>query len=328
MGQGALMQVLHQLPKTVDKDLLVGIETADDAGVYRVTDDLAIITTIDFFPPIVDDPFLFGQISAANALSDVYAMGGVPRLVMNVVCFPKDLDGGILKDIISGGLDKITEAGAILVGGHSIDDNEIKYGLSVTGFVHPKKITPNSGARPGDVLVLTKPIGTGIITSAVKARKIKPEAAEAAYTSMKTLNKGAAQAMGEAGVNACTDVTGYGLLGHAMEMAKGSGVNIVIRSKDIRIFPGAAELVKLKACRPRTISTTREYLAPDIRISPGVDESLSLVFFDPQTSGGLLISVAEERSKALLEKLVEARLSPCVVGKVVEKEALWTITVE
>lgn len=320
------MQVLHQLPVTRDKNLLVGIDTADDAGVYQISDELAVINTLDFFPPIVDDPFLFGQIAAANSLSDVYAMGGVPKLAMNIVCFPKVLDLSILNEILRGSMDKINEAGALLVGGHSVEDTEVKYGLSVTGFVNPTKITANSGARPGDVLILTKPVGVGVITSALKAGRIKLNDAEAAFESMRTLNKSASEAMVEVGVNACTDVTGYGVLGHSMEMAKGSGVNIVIRSSDIRFFPQAIDLIKKKSNRPRTLMGNRGFIMRDVESS--IDEATELLLFDPQTSGGLLISVAEEKSEMLLSRLRERFVSPSVIGRVVEREEGWRIRVE
>lgn len=321
------MQVLHHLPIVKDKDLLVGTETADDAGVYRISDEVAVISTMDFFPPIVDDPFMFGQIAAANALSDVYAMGGIPRLAMNIVCFPKALDLSILNDIMRGSLDKLNEAGALLVGGHSVEDSEVKYGLSVTGFVHPDKITKNSGAKPGDVLILTKAIGIGIITSALKAGKIKESGAEEAFASMTTLNKAASEAMMEVGVNACTDVTGYGVLGHAMEMAKGSQVSMIIRSSDIRLLPGALELIRKRSNRPRTLIGNRDYVMKDV-VSAGVDEYLELLLFDPQTSGGLLISVPEEKSELLLAKLRERRINPSVIGKVIDKEPGFRIRLE
>src|SRR3990170_957785 len=219
MGHDALAQVLRQLPKVEDKNLIAGTEHADDAGVYKLTEELAVINTLDFFPPIIDDPYTFGQISAANALSDVYAMGGVPRLAMNIVAFPASLDLSILQEIISGSTDKLKEAGVILIGGHSIEDKEVKYGLSVTGFVHPDKVVKNSGAKSGDVLVLTKPIGVGIITSALKNRNISESDADESIISMKTLNNISSKIMVETGVNACTDITGFGLIGHAVEMA-------------------------------------------------------------------------------------------------------------
>lgn len=319
--------MLRQLPATVDKDLLVGVQNADDAGVYRISEDRAVITTLDFFPPIVDDPYDFGQIAAANALSDIYAMGGSPRLATNIVCFPKALPVSVLNEILRGSLDKLKEADALLVGGHSVEDAEVKYGLSVIGFADPARIVTNSGARPGDTLVLTKPIGVGVITSALKAGKVRAEEAEAVFESMKTLNREASVAMNETGVNACTDITGYGLIGHAMEMAKGSGANLVIRSSLVRTFPRATELIKKRALRPRTLLSNRAFLAPDVRTAP-IDEGLDLVLYDPQTSGGLLISVPEEKAAMLMERLRGRGVSPFIVGSVVERQEGWRIRVE
>ncbi|MBI5827015.1 MAG: selenide, water dikinase SelD [Deltaproteobacteria bacterium] len=320
------MQVLHQLPHMKDRDLLVGVETADDAAVYRISEELALISTLDFFPPIVDDPYTFGQIAAANALSDVYAMGGAPRLAMNIVCFPKELALSVLNEIIKGSMDKLIEAGALLVGGHSIEDREVKYGLSVTGFVHPDRITTNSKARPGDVLVLTKPIGSGVIASALKAGRIDEVDAWDAISSMKALNRAAAEAAGEVGVNACTDVTGFGLLGHAMEVARASGVNLVIRSSGVRFFQAALDMVKKRSNRPRSIASNRAFLMKDTVLS-GVNEAVELLLLDPQTSGGLLISVAGERSALLIEKLRARGVEPAIVGHVVPAEEGWRISV-
>ncbi len=327
MGADALMQVLHQLPHVTDKDLLVGIETADDAGVYRISDELAIISTLDFFPPLVDDPFTFGAIAAANSLSDVYAMGGVPRLAMNIVCFPKDLSLDVLNEIIRGSMDKLKEADTLLVGGHSIEDTEIKYGLSITGFVNPGKIKTNRAAAAGDVLVLTKPVGTGVIASALKAGRLKQSDATEALAGMTALNRTASLAMVEAGANACTDITGYGVLGHAMEMAKGSDVNLVIRASDIPVYPFAHELVGKKANRPRTLLTNRTFLIKDIDMTIR-DSDLELLLFDPQTSGGLLISIPEERASTLAGKLKEKGVNAAIIGKVVRKEEGWRIRVE
>jgi len=321
------MQVLHQLPHVKDKDLLVGIETADDAGVYKISEEVAVITTLDFFPPIVDDPYLFGQIAAANSLSDVYAMGGEPRLAMNIVGFPKALGLDVLNDILRGSMDKLNEAGVLLVGGHSIEDAEVKYGLSVTGFVHPKKVTTNRGARPGDVLILTKPIGVGVITSALKAGRLKAEEAVDAFASMATLNRAASSVMVDSGVLACTDITGYGLLGHATEMAAGSRVNFVIRSKDVMVFPEALKLVKKKANRPRNLVKNIEYLGTSVRCAE-IDESLRLLLYDPQTSGGLLMAVPGNKAVRVVEKLRDRGVFGSVIGEAVEEEAGWRIRVE
>src|SRR4030066_423147 len=244
MGHESLTQVLRHLPEVTDKNLLVGIKSADDAGGYKLTEELAIINTLDFFPPIIDDPYTFGQIAAVNALSDVYAMGGVPRLAMNIVAFPAGLDLSILEEIINGSMNKLSEAGVLLVGGHSIEDKEIKYGLSVTGLLHPKKVITNAGAKPGDMLILTKPIGVGVITTALKRRKIEPDEVKDVIDSMKALNDKASLIMQEVGVNACTDITGFGLLGHAMEMAEASrtgvppvNIALIFNIKNIPFFP-------------------------------------------------------------------------------------------
>lgn len=322
MAQGALMQVVHHLPEIKDKDLLVGVETADDAGVYRLTGDLAIINTVDFFPPIVDDPYLFGQIAAANAMSDVYAMGGTPRLAMNIVGFPRGLDIGILQEIIRGGLEKLQEAGALLIGGHSIEDREIKYGLAVTGLVHPEKVVTNAGAKPGDILVLTKPLGVGVITTALKVGKVRSEDIEDVFESMKTLNAKASQVMVDVGVNACTDITGFGLLGHAMEMADASGVGMVFHSKDIPVFPKALDLVKRKGMRPRTIQSNKGHLADRVRIGYGVSKEMEPLLYDPQTSGGLLISVPPQEVEGLLKGLREEGVKASVIGEVREERLI------
>jgi len=275
----------------------------------------------------VDDPYTFGQIAAANSLSDVYAMGGVPRLAMNIVGFPKALDMSILGEILRGGMDKMKEAGVLTVGGHSVEDNEVKYGLSVTGFVHPDKILTNAGARIGDRLILTKPIGVGIITSALKAGKMKLAEAAPAITSMTTLNKSALEAMNGLNIGGCTDITGYGLLGHAMEMCEASKVNFMIDAGAVKIFPRTLEFVKKKKLRPKTIASSREALLGGLRLSPDLGEELELVLFDPQTSGGLLVSVAETDAEGLLNGLIARGLDASIIGSVVAEEEGWRITV-
>src|SRR3989304_1342251 len=319
MGHDALAQVLRQLPEVTDKNLLVGAEHADDAGVYKLTDDLAVINTLDFFPPIIDDPYTFGQISAANALSDVYAMGGVPRLAMNIVAFPASLDLSILQEIISGSTDKLKEAGVLLIGGHSIEDKEVKYGLSVTGLVHPQKVITNAGAKSGDKLILTKPIGVGVITTALKRGKISPDDVMDAIESMKALNDKASAIMQDVCVNACTDITGFGLLGHAMEMAEASSVSMIFKVQDIPFFPKAIELVKKTKNHPKTIKSNREYLASNVRMSDDIKPEQANLLYDPQTSGGLLIAVSPEKSQQLVERLSVAKILAAIVGEVVEK---------
>ena len=319
MGHESLTQVLRQLPEVTDKNLLVGIKSADDAGVYKLTDDLAVINTLDFFPPIIDDPYTFGQISAANALSDVYAMGGVPRLAMNIVAFPASLDLSVLQEIISGSTDKLKEAGVLLIGGHSIEDKEVKYGLSVTGLVHPQKVITNAGAKSGDKLILTKPIGVGVITTALKRGKISPDDVMDAIESMKALNDKASAIMQDVGVNACTDITGFGLLGHAMEMAEASSVSMIFKVQDIPFFPKAIELVKKTKNHPKTIKSNREYLASNVRMSDDIKPEQANLLYDPQTSGGLLIAVSPEKSQQLVERLSVAKILAAIVGEVVEK---------
>jgi len=327
MAQEPLAQVLRHLPIPKDPDLLVGIDTSDDAGVYKISDDCAVVSTLDFFPPIVDDPFTFGRIAAANALSDVYAMGAHPRLALNIVCFPKELPLSVLHEIMSGSLDKLKEADVLLVGGHTVEDATIKYGLSVTGFVSPGRMITNAGARPGDALVLTKPLGTGIIASALKAGRITFEEAVGAITSMETLNKAASEAMIEVTAHACTDVTGFGLIGHAMELAKASGVNIVIHAEAVPIFPGALRLAAKKANRPRTISQNMEFMRPDV-MTGKLDPAMEALLYDPQTSGGLLISIAGERREQLIELLRAQGINGAIVGHCVEREGAWRIRVE
>ncbi len=321
MPPGALMQVLHQFKGVEDKDLLVGPMSFDDAGVFKFAPDKAIVLTIDFFPPIVDDPATFGRICAANALSDIYAMGGEPKLAMNVVCFPEELPISVLNEIISGSVEKLDEAGVIVVGGHSIVDEEVKFGLSLTGFVHPDRIVKNSGARVGDKLILTKPIGTGVVTSAMKAGRASAQDAEATIKSMVTLNSAASKAMVEAGsVNACTDITGFALLGHAMEMAKASSVNMEIAAGRVALLPGAIELVGNKKNRPKNIKTNMDFLEPKIYVEKGLDPARYMLLFDPQTSGGLLLSVPAERAAELMETLAKAGVEGSVIGSVVERD--------
>jgi selenide,water dikinase len=328
MGHEALTQVLRHLPEITDKNLLVGTKHADDAGVYKLTEELAVINTLDFFPPIIDDPYTFGQISAANALSDVYAMGGIPRLAMNIVAFPASLDLSILQEIINGSTDKLKEAGVILIGGHSIEDKEIKYGLSVTGLVHPQKVVTNAGAKPGDKLILTKPIGVGVITTALKNGKVKPEDVQDAVDSMKTLNDKVSQIMQEVGVNACTDITGFGLLGHAMEMAEASSVSMMLAVKDIPFFSNALLLVKKTKNHPKTIKSNKTYLSDKVKISDSVTPEQINLLYDPQTSGGLLIAVSPDKSQMLFELFDTAKASVSVVGEIVEKTDRPTITVK
>jgi selenide, water dikinase len=308
------------LPKLTDARVLVGTETHDDAGVYQLTDDLAIVQTIDFFPPVVDDPFVYGQIAAANALSDVYAMGGEPKTVLNLVAYPDDKLGGYdwLARILSGGAERCTAAGAVILGGPSVRDREIKFGLSVTGVVHPKRVFANSGAKPGDKLILTKAIGTGFVTTANKKGVCPPDTLKAACDSMVQLNvigRDAAVAVG--GVHAITDITGFGFCGHSYEMADGSGVTLVIDVNALPLLPGADRLTNY---RSRASKTNREYVQPFIRLDGIVDPVRAEFLWDAQTSGGLLISVEAGKAEALVEEARKRGATrAAVVGDVVEK---------
>jgi selenide,water dikinase len=300
-------------------DLLVGIDSLDDAGVYRLSDDVALVQTIDFFTPIVDDPLSFGQIAAANALSDVYAMGGKPITAMNVVAFPiKNMDRNILKEILKGGLSKVQESGALLVGGHSIDDDDIKYGLSVTGIVHPNKILTNAHAHPGDRLVLTKPLGTGIIATALKGGVASQQALAKITESMTTLNRVASEVMLEIGVNACTDITGFGFLGHALEMAMASDVGIAITSNSVPIFPEAEEYASMGKV-PGGTGRNREFASCRVEVAGTIPDAKMDILYDAQTSGGLLISVEGKRVKRLLEQLHRRGVKwAAIIGEVLD----------
>ena len=304
IGPGALSDVLSKLPPIHDPRVLVGIDTSDDAGVYLLNEETALIQTLDFFTPIVDDPYLFGQIAAANSLSDVYAMGGKPLTAMNIVTFPVcRLDAEVLLAILSGGQQKIAEAGAVMVGGHTIDDDEPKYGLSVTGTVHPSRILTNAGAQPGDALILTKAIGTGVLYTALKA-ELFPEGVAAAAAGMAQLNRYAAQAMERYAVNACTDITGFGLLGHAYEMSAASGVDMEVYSGEVPLLPDAAEAANMGLV-PAGAYANREYLKA-VSFDPAVPENIRDLLFDPQTSGGLLISIPAGQADALLADMKES----------------------
>lgn len=295
--------------------MLVGFDSSDDAAVYRVTNDLAIVQTVDFFPPMVDDPFVFGQVAAANALSDIYAMGAVPSIAMNLLCFPSCLPVSAVGEILAGGYEKVKEAGAVIAGGHTIEDPEPKYGLCVTGFIHPEKILTNSGCRQGDVLVLTKALGSGILSTAAMAGLLDQTEYRRMVELMTALNAGAGNAMTRVGANACTDVTGFGLLGHAYEMAKGSGVTIEMKARSVPMDPKALELAK-EGIIPAGAYRNREYIQGDAQIMQTVPLELSDVMCDPQTSGGLLISLPEEKAPKLLSQLELVTGEARVVGRV------------
>jgi selenide,water dikinase len=316
IGPDDLRQVIRNLPQAPpNPNLLVGIETSDDAGVYQLSDDLAIVQTLDFFTPIVDDPYSFGQIAAANAISDIYAMGGKPLTVLNIVAFPiKTLDKQVLAEILRGAGDKVHEAGATLVGGHSIDDNEPKFGLAVTGLIHPKKIRTNSGAKPGDKLILTKPIGVGILTTSIKKDRLNAEEVERVTRVMSTLNKTAAEIMESYDVHACTDVTGFGLLGHASEMSKGSGVGIRIRSEQVPVLPRVRELAE-EGFVPGGTKNNFAYLQDSVTFPETMNQIDQWILCDAVTSGGLLISVSEEQAGSLLDELIQAGVEASLIGE-------------
>jgi selenide,water dikinase len=301
-------------------NLIVGLHSLDDAGVYKLTEELAIIQTIDFFTPIVDDPYTFGQVAATNALSDIYAMGGKPITAMNIVCFPsKTMDVSILQEILRGGLDKLKQADVLLVGGHSVDDPEIKFGLSVSGVVHPLKVARNTGAMAGDVLVLTKPLGTGIINTAAKANQASEGIVEKAIEQMATLNKTASEIMQRIGIHACTDVTGFGLLGHASEMIQNGDIGLELYYSTIPTISGTVEFAQ-NGFIPGGTSRNREYRANTIEFAEDVPEWASDILFDPQTSGGLLMAISDEKAGTYLEELKKANLrQAAIIGKVIEK---------
>ncbi|MEA4964409.1 MAG: selenide, water dikinase SelD [Oscillospiraceae bacterium] len=314
VGAGMLRQLLGDLPVREDPNLLVGFDKADDAAVYRISDELALVQTLDFFPPIADDPYLFGQIAAANALSDVYAMGGEPRLALNIMCVPESMDRETVHQILRGGYDKVYEAGAIIVGGHSIYDDEPKYGLAVTGFVHPGRILTNSGARPGDVLLYTKPLGLGILSTAEKAGMLSPAGLSEMLRLMATLNRAARDAMVRYRVHACTDVTGFALLGHACEMAQGSDVELVLRTDEIDFLPEAVELANM-GILPAGMYRNRSFAEAEVDAG-AVPLPRQDVLYDPQTSGGLLMAVDPDDAGALFAALKAAVPSAQRIGEV------------
>lgn len=318
--------MLRGLPKIHDPNVLVGTETADDAGVYRLTDDLAIVQTLDFFPPVVDDPFVYGQIAAANAISDIYAMGGTPKTALNLVGFPDDkLPLTLLGEILRGGAERAKEAGCVIIGGHTVRDVEIKYGMAVTGVVHPQRILTNAAARPGDKLVLTKPLGTGFITTAHKANDCPAEALDAAIRGMIQLNKAGCDAMLEVGVHAATDVTGFGLAGHAYEMAQGSGVTLVIDLERLPLLPRVGDLVR-KGYFTRASGTNETFVAPGLRLEGKPDPVRRAVFYDAQTSGGLVICVSGDRAEDLVKACIsKGTLTAAIIGEVIPKQDVWLV---
>jgi selenide,water dikinase len=310
---------LRDLPLIKDPNLLTGFEHAEDAGVYKISDDVALVQTVDFFTPTVDDPYTFGQIAATNALNDVYAMGGKPITAMNIVCFPvKTMDMAVLREVLRGGLDKMREAGVLLVGGHSVEDIEIKYGLSVTGTIHPEKVWFNRGAQPGDSLILTKPLGTGIVSTAIKGGEADPHLVSNAIACMTQLNKNVAELLiAHTNIHACTDITGFGFLGHACEMIDGENVGLQINSAAVPIFDGVRELVE-SGFVPAGLYRNRNYRISQIEKADTCPDWILDVLFDPQTAGGLFFSISAAEAQGMIEKMHHNGIADAaIVGEVV-----------
>ena len=310
--------MLTRLPRQIDPNVLVGFATCDDAGVYRLSDELALVQTVDFFTPIVDDPTAYGQIAAANSLSDVYAMGGRPLTALALVCFPEKGDTDILEKIMAGGLAKMTEAGCTVVGGHSIRDDELKFGYAVTGTVNPKKVWTNTGARPGDRLLLTKPLGTGVITTALKKGAAKDAWVEAATRTMVQLNRAAAEALAPFEIHGATDVTGFGLIGHARELAAGSGVSLRFDSSKLEWIDGALDCARAGHLAGG-LKNNRDFLGGCVEFAPGVPADVQTLLFDPQTSGGLLVALAPDQAEAAAKALRQAGAAAMTIGEVLPK---------
>ena len=306
--------MLRRLPRVGNENVLIGFDTSDDAGVYKLREDYALVQTIDFFTPIVDDPYLYGAIAAANALSDVYAMGGRPLTALSVLCYPGQGDLDVLEAILRGGMEKMREAGCVVLGGHSVSDEEMKFGYAVTGWVHPDHILANAGAEPGDVLVLTKPIGTGVIATALKRGMAKPEHVEASIQSMLTLNKGAAEALRSAEPHGFTDVTGFGLIGHAREMAWASNVTLRIDAAAVPRLPGALDYARAGAI-PGGLKNNREFASPAVSVLGNIEPDIETLLYDPQTSGGLLVSVKEAfPGGVVIGQVLERGASPIILS--------------
>jgi len=317
MAPGPLAQVLRQLPTVEDSNLLTAAIPFADAGVYKIAEDCALVQSVDFFTPIVDDPRTYGRIAAANALSDIYAMGGRPLTVMNLVGFPACLEHDVLVEILKGGAEKVQEAGAVIVGGHTVEDDEPKYGLSVTGLVDPAELVTTAGAQPGDMLVLTKPLGTGILATALKGEVINEEQMAEAIRNMEMLNKTASEIMLQVGVNACTDITGFGLLGHALELAEASRVGIEINASALHIYPQVVDLAAIGLV-PTGSYRNREHYLPNVINREQLAPEIVDILADPQTSGGLLIVVPAEKLKQLTTQLEESGCDAFAIGRIVD----------
>ncbi len=318
VGAGTLCRLLAGFETHYDANLLVGYNKSDDASVYKVSDELAIVQTTDFFPPIVDDPFMYGQIAATNALSDVYAMGGEPKLALNIMCIPEKMDKFTVQEILRGGYAKAYEAGAIITGGHTIHGAEPIYGLAVTGFVHPQKVWTNSGARVGDVLLLTKPLGVGILTTAAKAELVEQALMDKLYAQMSTLNKYAHDVLLQYTVHACTDVTGFALLGHSLEMAQGSEVTVHIKANAVPYHQEAYEMADMGFI-PAGAYRNRDFAQGSVKVVGAVPRALQDIFYDPQTSGGLLCAVPACEAQACLQQLQAVAAETQIIGYVTEK---------
>ena len=302
---------MSKLPKQNNENVIVGYETADDAGVYRLNEDTALVQTVDFFTPVADDPEIYGQIAAINSLNDIYAMGGMPLTALSLVCFPQKGDWEVLGQILQGGQKTMNAENVVVLGGHSVDDQEIKFGYSVTGIIDPKRVIKNSGAQIGDMLILTKPIGTGVISTGIKFEKASSGAIEAALNVMTTSAREASKLMQEIGVNACTDITGFGLLGHAFEMAKASNATFKIQADKVPLLPDVLELIEQKMLT-RGDKNNRIYVGDTVRINERVSKEMQSALYDPQTAGGLLISIEESKAEELISKLESAT----VIGRV------------
>ena len=312
LAPGDLAQVLSNLPKQNNENVIVGFDKSDDAGVFRLNDDTALVQTLDFFTPVADDPDIYGQIAAINSLNDVYAMGGTPLSALSIVCYPQKGDWDILGQILAGGQKALNAENVVVIGGHSVDDKEMKFGYAVTGIIHPDKVVTNAGAKAGDVLILTKPIGTGAINTAVKHGKASREAEAAAIKAMTTSAAAASKAMQQVGANACTDVTGFGLLGHAFEMAKASNVTLNIDSKAVPLLPDVLELIA-QGMLTRGDKNNRVYVGETVRINQSVSSEMQSAMFDPQTAGGLLISLRESKADEFLSMVSDA----VIIGRVI-----------
>lgn len=316
-----LGEILKRFTPPVSDKLLVGIDGVDDAGVYQISEDMALVLTVDFFPPIVDDPYTFGQVAAANALSDVYAMGGRPITALNILAVPATMPFDLVGDVLRGGASKIVEAGAVIAGGHSIKDTELKYGLAVTGLIDPRRIMTNSHAQVDDILILTKPIGTGIVATVVKRNRAKPEEEAAAIAVMTALNKAAGESMADYGAHAATDITGFGLAGHAYEMAHASGVTLEIEYSRLHILPGVAEYARA-GIRTGGANANREYLKDKVSFASGLDLTVGDIVFDPQTSGGMLIALPPNRAHEFLNYLISKNVDAVIIGRVLQSGSM------